>query len=97
MSTLQAVRYFQLPASWWERLAVSTGFVGTVMGTALVTYDMCQQTVSYYSGFQNMGFYPWMAGANCQLGGIVTLCTQAIFAFRLIRVSNAPLGFVRAD
>lgn len=67
------------------------------MGTALVTYDMYQQTVSFYSGFQNMGFYPWMAGANCQIGGIVTLCTQAIFAFRLIRVSNAPLGSVRTD
>lgn len=67
------------------------------MGTALVTYDMYQQTVSYYSGFQNMGFYPWMAGANCQIGGVVTFCTQAIFAFRLIRVSYIPLGSVRPD
>ncbi|KAI5452939.1 hypothetical protein NCC49_006475 [Naganishia albida] len=83
-----AVRYYQLPASRWERLIVSVGLLGTILGTALVNHDMYQQTVVYYAGFENMAFHSWMAGANCLVGGVVTLCTEAVFAFRLIRLHH---------
>jgi hypothetical protein len=86
--TWQAIRYFQLPASTWERLTVTTGLIAAAIGAALVGYDYHQQTVVYYVGFENMPWYSWMSGLNCLMGGVVVLCTQTIFAFRLIRVST---------
>lgn len=65
-----------------------TGLIAAAIGAAMVGYNYYEQTVVYYTGFENMPWYSWMSGLNCLMGGVVVLCTQTIFAFRLIRVST---------
>jgi hypothetical protein len=62
--------------------------IAAAIGAGLVGYDYYHQNVVYFSGFENMPFYSWMSGLNCLVGGVVVLCTQTIFAFRLIRVGT---------
>lgn len=69
-------------------MTVTTGLIAAAIGAALIGYFYYQQTVVYYSGLEKMAMYPWMSALNCLMGGIVVLCTQSVFGFRLIRVSS---------
>lgn len=80
-----------MTAAKTERVVVTVGLIGATMATGLCMTELIKQAVIHYDNFETMGFVAWTSGTNCFLGGIVVLCVQAVFGYRLIRVSLAYL------
>jgi hypothetical protein len=80
-----------MAAAKTERLVVTVGITGATMATGLCWTELITQAVTHFDNFEANGFIPWTSGLNCFLGGIVVLCVQAVFSYRLIRVSASCL------
>ncbi|KAJ9119400.1 hypothetical protein QFC24_005633 [Naganishia onofrii] len=74
-----------MAAAKTERLVVTVGMIGATMATGLCWTELITQAVTHFDNFEANGFIPWTSGLNCFLGGIVVLCVQAVFSYRLIR------------